>query len=82
MGCKEKNLSCAYRRPEKGPDGRIATFWPLDFKAVKDVPGYFLPILNILVPQTGQVPWVAGRAFFMVMALAPFISRLVRHFMQ
>jgi hypothetical protein len=27
-----------------------------------------LPILNIFVLQIGQVPWVAGRPFFMVMA--------------
>jgi hypothetical protein len=41
-----------------------------------------LPILNILVPQVGHVPSVAGFPFFMVIALAPFISRFVRHFKQ
>jgi hypothetical protein len=42
----------------------------------------YLPILNILVPHTGHTPWVAGRPFFMVMALAFFISLLVRHLTQ
>jgi hypothetical protein len=39
-----------------------------------------LPILNILVPQTAQTPWVAGLPFFMVIALWSFISRFARHF--
>jgi hypothetical protein len=44
---------------------------------------YFVaPILNILVPHSGQVPSVAGRPFFMVMGLAPLIWRWVLHFMQ
>jgi hypothetical protein len=43
---------------------------------------YYLPILNILVPQVGQTPWVAGLPFFMVIALAFFISFLARHFTQ
>jgi hypothetical protein len=38
--------------------------------------------LNILVPQEGQVPWVAGRMFFIVIDLGFFISLLVRHFTQ
>ena len=44
--------------------------------------GYPLPILNIFVPQTGQVPWVAGFPFFMVIALGSFISLLARHLTQ
>jgi hypothetical protein len=40
------------------------------------------PILNILVPQTGHVPSVAGRPFFMLICFAFLISRLVLHFMQ
>ena len=43
---------------------------------------YFLPILNILVPQTGQTPCVAGFPFFIVMLFGLFISLLVRHFIQ
>lgn len=43
---------------------------------------YALPMRNILVPQTGQVPWVAGRPFFMVMALGFFTSLFLRHFTQ
>jgi len=39
-----------------------------------------IAILNILVPQVGQTPWVAGLPFFMVIALAFFISFLARHF--
>jgi hypothetical protein len=41
-----------------------------------------LPMRNILVPQVGQTPCVAGLPFFMVMALAPFISFFARHFTQ
>jgi hypothetical protein len=40
------------------------------------------PILNILVLHTGQVPWVAGRPFFMVIGFASVMSRDVLHFMQ
>jgi len=36
----------------------------------------------ILVPQVGQVLLVAGLLFFIVIALAPLISLLVRHLMQ
>jgi len=41
-----------------------------------------LPILNILVPQTGHLPSVAGLPFFMVMGAAFCISRFSRHFRQ
>jgi len=40
------------------------------------------PMRNILVPHTGQTPWVAGRPFFMVMALGSFISLLTWHLAQ
>jgi hypothetical protein len=50
------------------------------FSALKLV--YYLPILNILVPQVGHTPWVAGLPFFMVMDLAFFISFLARHLTQ
>ena len=44
---------------------------------------YFVePIRNILVPQVGHTPWVAGLPFFMVIALASFISLFIRHFTQ
>lgn len=43
---------------------------------------YYLPILNILVPQTGQVPWVAGFLFFIVTFTAFLISLLALHFTQ
>ncbi len=39
-----------------------------------------MPMRNILVPQTGQTPWVAGLPFFRVTGLASFISLLARHF--
>jgi hypothetical protein len=58
---------------------------PVKYYAVlkKDVLGYLpLPILNILVPHVGQVPWVAGRPFFILIWLGLFISFFVRHFMQ
>jgi hypothetical protein len=40
------------------------------------------PILNILVPQTGQTPWVAGLPFFIVILVASFISRFALHLTQ
>jgi hypothetical protein len=40
------------------------------------------PILNTFVLQVGQVPWVAGRPFFMVMALGALISLVALHFTQ
>jgi hypothetical protein len=40
------------------------------------------PILNILVPQTEQVPCVAGLPFFIVTAVGLTISRLALHFTQ
>lgn len=44
---------------------------------------YFaLPILNIVVPHTGHLPFVAGLPFFIVVASAPDISRCVLHFKQ
>jgi hypothetical protein len=44
---------------------------------------YFIaPILKIFVLQTGHVPSVAGRPFFIVICLALLISRSALHFMQ
>lgn len=40
------------------------------------------PILNILVPQVGHTPSVAGLPFFMVTCLEFFISRLLLHLTQ
>ncbi len=40
------------------------------------------PILNIFVPQSGQIPSVAGLPFFIVTGLGSFISFLLLHFMQ
>ena len=40
------------------------------------------PILNILVPQVGHDPWVAGRPFFIVICCGFFISCWLLHFMQ
>jgi hypothetical protein len=40
------------------------------------------PILNIFVPQTGQMPWVAGLPFFIVIFVASFISRFALHLTQ
>jgi hypothetical protein len=40
------------------------------------------PILNIFVPQEGQVPWVAGLPFFIVIDFGSLISLFVRHFIQ
>lgn len=40
------------------------------------------PILNILVPQSVQVPSADGLPFFIVTSVAFFISFLALHFMQ
>jgi hypothetical protein len=37
---------------------------------------------NILVPQAGHTPCVAGLPFFILTALGLFISRFLRHFTQ
>ena len=41
-----------------------------------------LPILKILVPQSGQVPWIAGRPFFMVTCFGSWISTFFFSFTQ
>lgn len=43
---------------------------------------YFAPILNILVPQTEQMPWVAGLPFFMVTFFSSFIVLFALHLTQ
>ena len=43
---------------------------------------YALPMRYIFVPQTGHVPWVAGRPFFRVTFCGFRISLLARHFRQ
>jgi hypothetical protein len=51
-----------------------------DFAAKKR---YFaLPILYMPVPHVGHTPFVAGLPFFIVTAVASFISRWVLHFRQ
>jgi len=44
--------------------------------------GHDAPILKIFVPHTGQVPCVAGRPFFIVIAFASLISREALHLTQ
>jgi hypothetical protein len=41
-----------------------------------------LPILNILVPQVVQMPWVAGLPFFIVTFFSSFISLFDLHLTQ
>ena len=54
--------------------GPLVSFGPLGYVA--------LPIRNIFVEQTGQMPRVAGRPFFIVTASGLLISFLDRHFTQ
>ena len=62
-----------------GPDIRTTP----DGEKNRDRQAYLLlPILNILVPQVGQTPCVAGLPFFMVISLVSFISLLALHFTQ
>ncbi len=49
---------------------------------LKSDQSYAFPILNILVPQVGHIPCVAGLPFFMVIDLASFISFLALHLRQ
>lgn len=41
-----------------------------------------LSIRKSLVPQTGQVPSIAGRPFFIVTSFGSLISRFSRHLTQ
>jgi len=43
---------------------------------------YGLPIRNILVPHSGQVPFIAGLPFFNVVSCGSLISLFVLHFTQ
>ncbi|OGD72888.1 hypothetical protein A3K29_01940 [Candidatus Collierbacteria bacterium RIFOXYB2_FULL_46_14] len=45
-------------------------------------PNYLAPILNILVPQTGQTALTAGLPFFMVTLSNSVTSLLALHFTQ
>lgn len=42
----------------------------------------YLPILNILVPHTVQIPWVAGLPFFIVTFLSSLINLFALHLTQ
>jgi hypothetical protein len=42
----------------------------------------YLPMRNTLVAHLGHIPWVAGRLFFIVIALGFLISTFFLHFMQ
>jgi hypothetical protein len=41
-----------------------------------------LPILNIFVPHTEQIPWVAGFPFFIVTFFSSFIDLFDLHLTQ
>jgi hypothetical protein len=41
-----------------------------------------LPILKIFVPQSGHVPWIAGRPFFIVTCWGSLISTFLRSLTQ
>jgi hypothetical protein len=42
----------------------------------------YLPILNIFVPHTEQIPWVAGFPFFIVTFFSSFIDLFDLHLTQ
>jgi hypothetical protein len=89
-----EGLERSHRPSHLPPDGRLVSrIEPVHSECVRVVIAdaqacprarrYFAaPILNILVPQTGQTPSVAGRPFFIVTCFASLISRWVLHFMQ
>ncbi len=56
----------------------VGQIWESDLCVCYDA----LPMRNILVPQVGHTPWVAGRPFFMVIDWVSFISRCDRHLTQ
>ena len=79
--------ACVRRQKRPGP-GR---FTPAPAKLSRKRPALrgprmtsylLLPILNILVPQSGQTPWVAGLPFFIVTAFSSFMVFLARHLTQ
>src|SRR5450759_4650864 len=73
-------------RMRQGPGRLGAPALAGDFKKTRvrgpPVCYLLLPILNILVPQSGQMPWVAGLPFFIVTACSSFMVFLARHFTQ
>ena len=70
------------KKPFRSPASRL--FDSFSSEATLWVRGcsYALPIRNTLVPQTGQVPFVAGLPFFSVTCDGLRTSRLLLHFMQ
>jgi hypothetical protein len=67
--------------------GRVAEYErPVRASARERTPDHSIgdqpPILNILVPHTGQVPWVAGFPFFIVIFCSLVMSRFALHLTQ
>ena len=73
-----------WRRSERA---RRPASWRLDGRAPAASRGPLLrrpslPILKIFVPQSGHVPWIAGRPFFIVTCWGSLISTFLRSFTQ
>jgi hypothetical protein len=71
-------MSPCLREPKQ--KGRLAP--PPGFFSSERLRYFALPILYMPVPHVGHTPFVAGLPFFMVTAVASFISRCVLHFRQ
>jgi hypothetical protein len=70
-------------KPNAASCGSPIDRYLLNYEKTRDRQPYLLlPILNILVPQVGHTPWVAGRPFFIVISLGSFISLFALHFTQ
>ena len=69
-------------QPTKNDSQPESPTFTLLWNQKRDPDYLFLPMRNIAVPHVGHTPLVAGLPFFMVTALALFISFLERHFTQ
>ena len=67
----------------KRPNAKRAAYAAPEASGFAATKRYFaLPILYMPVPHVGHTPFVAGLPFFIVTAVASFISRWVLHFRQ
>jgi len=71
--------------PDHSPGWRSNPYWSykghLERPLLQDY-RFYLPMRNTLVPHLGHTPWVAGRLFFILIALGFLISTFLLHFTQ
>jgi len=80
-------LFVSQAKPARGVGSKVKE--RLDFPLAMDIQPFnyilvelqiqLFPILNILVPHAGHVPWVAGLPFFIMIDFGFFISLLAQY---